>query len=135
MSTAHPRVSVKLLQSYSYRVETGEPDMLSLTFRFEPIIESRRGATGLAPTRHENPASPESLLATELIHGVAEIMEVDKLLASDKELAAKTVDKAADILATARYDRGAYLAWVSTTPTFGRMDHPDQGEILPSSSQ
>jgi hypothetical protein len=89
--SAHPRVSVRLVQSYSYRVETSEPDMLSLTFRFEPIIENRRDATGLAPTRRENPISPESLLAVELIRGVAEIVDVDNLLASERELAAKTL--------------------------------------------
>jgi hypothetical protein len=132
--SAHPRVSVRLVQSYSYRVETNEPDMLSLTFRFEPIIESRRDATGLAPTRRENPVSPESLLAVELIRGVAEIVDVDTLLASDRELAAKTLEKAADILVTARYDRGAYLTWLGTTPTFGRVDDPDGGEVLPSGS-
>lgn len=43
--SAQPRVSVRLLQSYSYRVETAEPDMLSLAFRFEPIIEPRENAS------------------------------------------------------------------------------------------
>jgi len=49
MST-DPKVAVELLASYSYRIEHNEPDMLSLAFRFEPVIQARIDDTGLGRT-------------------------------------------------------------------------------------
>ncbi len=129
--SANPKVTVRLLQSYSYRVETAHPDMLSLAFKFEPIIESRRDASRLAASAKKTTNVTEIELASELIESVASIQDVDQLLADNTQLFQRVLRQSGEILASARYDIDAYRRWVASSTTFGRAGHPDGGKVPP----
>lgn len=130
--SAQPRVVVRLLPSYSYRIEVPDPDMLSLAFRFEPLIEARRDGTGLAPDSPDGRAAAvlnESELATALLEGVSGILDVDTMLSSDTSLNEKMIDKCGTVLASARYDKASYVSWANSVHTFGSASHPDRGRL------
>ena len=83
MTEARPRLKVRLLKSYSYRVRISEPDMLSLAFIFEPITSPAVDRSGLSrPVKSaSNPPPPtESELAIELLTEICAIEDVDELL-------------------------------------------------------
>lgn len=133
MST-HPKVAVKLLKSYSYRIEQGEPDMLSLTFRFEPIIHERVDDSGLgrAPTAAATPVPTEESLGIALAESVGSVCDVDQLLADDPTMMEKVTAQAATVLQAARYHPGKFRAWVADTPTFGDKSREDRGIVAPT---
>lgn len=132
--SAAPKVSIRLLQSYSYRVEIAQPDMLSLAFRFEPIIEPRIDSTGLAPASVAAAGSvTETELAIDLVGEVANIKDIDQLLADDSELFERFVTSCGKILVSARYDEQAFREWVANSPTFGSASQSDRGIVPPRS--
>ena len=109
-----PKLMVRLLQSYSYRVQTGEPDMLSLAFRFEPVIGPPKDRSGLTPLTKEAGSPPdEQQLALELSEAILGIEDIDRKLHDDAELFQKMVKKSGDLLATVHYDPAAYTAWAA----------------------
>lgn len=133
MST-DPKVAVRLLGSYSYRIEHNEPDMLSLAFRFEPIIHPRVDDSGLgrAAVAVTVSAPTEESLGIALAEGVGDVRDVDQLLANDAKLMAKVTGQAATVLEAARYSRDRYLEWLAATPTYGDPSHPDKGIVAPT---
>jgi hypothetical protein len=129
MSSA-PLVMVQLLASYSYRVEIAEPDMLSLAFSFEPVIEDRVDATGLGLTvTPQQPMADEETLGIELAERLSAVKDIDQMLANDPTLMAKVTEQSAKVLEGARYSRESYLAWVEENPTFGDPTRPDRGRV------
>ncbi len=112
MMGATPKLKVRLLKSYSYRVQIDEPDMLSLAFIFEPITVPSADKSGLTkPTKAAEPPS-EGELAVELLSNVCEIVDIDQKLHDDDTLRAKMEDKCGDLLATCHYDKASYKKWV-----------------------
>jgi hypothetical protein len=113
MMEATPKLKVKLLKSYSYRVEIDEPDMLSLAFSFEPHVNKpvdRSGLTKAASTDNTNP--DERQLAIELLQAFGGIQDIDEILHNDDALHTKMTDKCADMLASVHYDEDSYKKWV-----------------------
>lgn len=133
MST-DPKVTVTLLGSYSYRIEQNEPDMLSLAFRFEPVIHARVDDSGLG--RAAVAAAPivptEESLGIALAESVGSVRDVDQLLADDTKLMEKVTAQAATVLEAARYRRDKYLEWLAATPTFGDPSRADKGIVAPT---
>ena len=108
MTDASPRLKVRLLKSYSYRVRINEPDMLSLAFIFEPITSPAVDRSGLSrPSKNTTP--PPSPTETE----VCAIADVDELLKADTALHDSITDAFGDLLATVHYDKARYLQWVA----------------------
>jgi hypothetical protein len=98
-----------MLPSYTYSVDHGSRDMVSLAFFFEPLATLREDDSGLTRSRRQNvPALTEIDLARDLIDRVAEIEDVDDKLDSNKGLKLKMFSKCASLLATLRYDMAAY---------------------------
>jgi hypothetical protein len=114
MMSGTPSLSVRLLKSYSYRVEIDEPDMLSLAFRFEPVIHPPIDRSGLTRAS-DPPTSPpsEQQLATDLIESILGIEDIDQKLANDPSLFQQMVKKSSDLLVTVRYDVTGYAEWAA----------------------
>ena len=111
-TSEHPKMGVKLLDSFMYRVDGSHPDMLSLAFRMEPVIPARRDASGLAPSTLEPPAVDELSLALDLVASVSRLVDLDDFMRSNEKVRSKMVDKCGSLLATARYDKAGYEKWV-----------------------
>jgi hypothetical protein len=115
MMGATPKLKVRLLKSYSYRVQIDEPDMLSLAFIFEPVTVPSADKSGLTkPMKAAEPPS-EGELAVELISKVCEIVDIDQKLHDDDTLRTKMEDKCGDLLANCHYDKESYKKWVNKT--------------------
>jgi len=109
-----PKLAVRLLKSYSYRVQFDEPDMLSLAFRFEPIIGLPVDQSGLTPPALEEASPPsERQLALDLIQAILGIEDIDRMLADDDVLFQQWTQKCGTLLATVRYDAAAYTEWAT----------------------
>lgn len=129
--SAWPKVVVRLLSVYSYRIEMAEPDMLSLAIEFRPIIEPRVDAAGLAPSRlPQVKVRTEPDLATDLIAAIARTADVDRILEGDTGLMDTMIDKCGKILEMARYDKQEYERWARSVPTFGLATHSDRGVVM-----
>jgi len=103
------KVVVRMLPSYSYSIQRGNRDMVSLGFSFQPLAALREDESGLTRPRRQNaPVITEMDLARDLIDRVADIEDVDDKLDSNKELRLKMFSKCAALLATLRYDMPAY---------------------------
>ncbi len=113
MMEATPKLCVRLLKSYSYRVEIDEPDMLSLAFIFEPVITPPVDKSGLTPTAKEPDTNPsERQLAIDLLKAICGIEDIDQFLHDHEATHVKMVEKCGDLLATVHYDKESYKKWV-----------------------
>lgn len=110
---ATPKLKVRLLKSYSYRVQIDEPDMLSLAFIFEPITVASEDKSGLTKPAKAAETPSEEELAVDLLSKVCEIVDIDKKLHDDQKLADKMLDKCGDLLASCHYDKDRYSAWAA----------------------
>jgi hypothetical protein len=114
MLEATPKLRVRLLKSYRYRVEIDEPDMLSLAFMFEPVINPPLDRSGLTPaTKEPDPKPNERQLAIDLLKAICGIGDIDQFLHENEDTHAKMVQKCGDLLATVRYDKDSYEKWVA----------------------
>jgi hypothetical protein len=103
------KVIVRMLPSYSYSVQKGHRDMVSLAFIFQPLAALREDDSGLTRPRQAAVASATEMdLARDLIDRVAAIEDLDDKLEGNKELKLKMFNKCAALLATLRYDMIAY---------------------------
>jgi hypothetical protein len=112
MMAATPKLKVRLLKSYSYRVQVDEPDMLSLAFRFEPVIARASDRSGLTRPLARDDEPDEANLAVEMLTAVSGIEDIDQKLLDDQGLHEKMVDKCGDVLTAAHYDKERYEKWV-----------------------
>jgi hypothetical protein len=115
MMEATPRLNVRLLKSYSYRVETPEPDMLSLAFLFDPAVARPVDRSGLSAPAPAAPQPSERQLALELLRGVSGILDIDQHLHDNDETHSKMAEKCGDLLTTVHYDKTKYDRWVEKT--------------------
>jgi len=110
-----PKWTVGMRRSFQYTInEDKGAIMLSLAFEMTPNFAPPIDATGmsrLAVTARTFPS--EADCAVKLAESVANISDVDIKLATDGALRAALLDEAADLLASAGYDREKYVAWVS----------------------
>ncbi len=114
LMSSTPKLAVRLLKSYSYRVQLDEPDMLSLAFRFDPIITLPVDPSGLASRAKEpDPPPTEQQLALELIEAILGVEDIDQKLAGDGTLFEQMVKKSSDLLGTVRYDVSGYAEWAA----------------------
>jgi len=115
MMSASPKLHVQLLESYSYRVDSKEPDMLSLAFWFEPVMEPRVDPTGLTRTQKPKPGASnnatEPELALKLIKSIVDIADIDRLLHDAPDLNEQWIKKSAALLSQARYNIDTYREW------------------------
>lgn len=111
---ASPKLKVKLLKSYSYRVEIDQPDMLSLAFMFEPIAIPGADRSGLTASRsvaiHD---LDECSLAADLLAQVSEIVDIDQHLFENSNILVSMINKCAVLLESARYDKESYKDWAT----------------------
>lgn len=116
MSSGSPLWKTEMLDSYWYRVDSAtSPNMLSLSFRFRQVTESRRDMTGLADAQTtQNEQVDEAALAIAALTKTESIVDVDKLLRDDRSLYNKMVEESKKLLGSARYPIKDYHKWANT---------------------
>lgn len=111
-----PKWTVGMRRSYQYGInEEKGAVLLSLAYEMTPNIAPPMDATGmstLSPTVKTFPS--EAKCAEKLVESVSRIADVDANLAEYPALHDELLDEAADLLASAGYDRDAYLRWVNS---------------------
>jgi hypothetical protein len=111
--TARPQWTVAMRRSFRYQVnkEKGAV-MLSLAFELKPNITPPVDAAGVSTLETSSKKFPgESECAVKLAASVANIHDVDDLLAADGNLWKQLRDAQASLLESAGYDRTAYIKW------------------------
>ena len=115
MMDSNPKLRVRLLKSYSYRVEIDEPDMLSLAFIFEPHVTAPVDKSGLTPAIESSEPHPdERQLAINLLRDFCGVQDIDSFLHANEEMHAKMVEKCAEMLESVHYDKDGYKKWVDS---------------------
>ena len=114
LSSAQPQWNVRLLPSYRYvlKPDTGV-EMLSLAFLLQPAHippVDKTGMSNLPPP--VQPQIDELQSALKLISAAANVRDVNAVLNADPALFARMSEASADLLASAGYDRAAYIRWV-----------------------
>ena len=88
--------------------------MLSLAFEMSPNFAPPVDTTGMSQLQVTARAFPNELeSAMKLAKSVANIADVDGRLAADAGMKAALRDEAADLLASAGFDREKYIQWVN----------------------
>ena len=98
----------------SYRVYGQVPDMLSLTYRFDPIRIAVSDKTDILPKSIAGPkesAPTETTMALELLKAFATLQDIDDVLRKDGKLYNKLLAESEELLKSARFDTDAYRAW------------------------
>jgi hypothetical protein len=119
--SARPQWIVAMRRSFRYVVnEQKGAVMLSLAFELKPNITPPQDATGISTvTAPQKNVPDEKQCAIKLAAFVGHIQDVDGLLAADRNLWTQMRDAQANLLASAGYDRDAYVKWT------------DEGEGMP----
>ena len=109
--TQKPPSNAKLENIVGYKIGDSETmNMVSLAIRFTPLSLLSYDPGGLSAESSETPKECE--LASKLPAPITNRADVDELLGENSGLFKEMVDKQADLLEEARYDKGAYYAWV-----------------------
>ncbi len=110
-----PKWTVGMRRSFRYSInEDKGAVMLSLAFEMTPNFAPPVDTTGMSKlevTAKKFPSEVES--AVKLVESVARIADVDVKLAEHSEMKVALRDEAADLLASAGFDRGKYIQWVN----------------------
>lgn len=106
--------TVRMLRSYTYSVQPGCRDMVSLAFFFEPVAPTRQDRTGLTRPRAESATPSEPEMACSIIDQIAAMEDVDEKLKNDKKLRHRIFLKSASLLGTLRYDIKEYRKFALT---------------------
>ena len=115
---------VKQTYTAGYRVagQAAQPDMLSLAFRFDRLNPSVTDVTGLAPppakVKPVLPLTKDQMVATAL-NEFENLMDVDDLLLKNENLREQMIAENAALMALARYDQDAIIAWGKAVSDFG----------------
>lgn len=94
-----------------YQASEREPDMLSLGYRFTYCYQQATDAYNLT-TPSSKPDNSELGSALIMLKEVSEIINLDTHLEADANEKNTLIKFSADLLASARYDKDAYLKWV-----------------------
>ena len=110
-----PKWTVGMRRSFQYSINKHEGAvMLSLAFEMIPNLAPPVDATGMSKLQVVTKSFPtEAESAVKLAESVANIADVDAKLAADNEMKAALRDEAADLMASAGFDREKYIQWVA----------------------
>lgn len=116
MLSGSPFWVTEMLDSYWYRVSSSKaPNMLSLSFQFRQVTDTRQDPTGLAETRKPQDVQvDEAALAISVLTKTESIVDVDGLLRDDKVLYNEMVEESKKLLNSARYPIRDYRRWANT---------------------
>jgi hypothetical protein len=119
--SARPEWTVEMRRSFRYSINDDKGAvMLSLAFEMAPNFAPPVDATGMSKMEAAiKPFPKESESAAKLAATVMKIADVADKLAADEGMKTSLRDEAADLLASAGFNRAAYIKWV------------DGGEITP----
>jgi hypothetical protein len=109
-----PKWTVGMRRSYQYGInEEKGAELLSLAYEMIPNIAPPVDATGMSTLSTAARTFPsEASCAVKLVESVSNIVDVDAKLAEDSVLWGALREEAADLMASAGFDRDAYLQWV-----------------------
>ena len=109
-----PKWTVGMRRSYQYTInEDKGAVMLSLAFELTPNFSPPVDATGMSSLSVPARRFPsEAECGVKLAKSVSNMTDVDTELATDAALRTALLDEAADLLASAGYDRDKYVQWV-----------------------
>lgn len=112
--SAQPQWTIEMRRSYQYSINDDKGAvMLALAFEFIPNITPPTDASGISNLEvNHRTFADEKECAVKIARSVAAIQDVDDRLRADVELKAKLTEDHADLLASAGFDRQAYLNWV-----------------------
>ncbi len=113
MSSGSPIWITEMLDSYWYRVSSAKvPNMLSLSFQFRQVTDTRQDPTGLADAPDpSNEEFDESALAIAALTKTESLGEIDKLLRDDRTLYNEMIKESEKLLGSARYPIKDYPGW------------------------
>lgn len=113
MLSGSPLWVTEMLDSCWYRVSSAAtPNMLSLSFRFHQVTETRQDPTGLTDTLVPPIEEvDEAALAIEALTKTESLKDLDQLLIDNKDLYNEMVDKSKKLLGSARYPIKEYSGW------------------------
>lgn len=107
--------SIEMTPSCKYRTGNidGNPDMLSLAFRFEYIHQQAIDAYDLTNNVNMPKSKTELEFALAMITQVSEIFNLDCKINQDPSLLDSLTEHTAELLVNARYEKEEYLQWVT----------------------
>ena len=107
-----PPTTAELKNVIGYRVYGGaqHEDLVSIALRFTPTYQPPVDATGLA--NHPVTVPDECGLSVGVLRRIALREDADAILRDDAVLQGRMVEASAALLASARYDSGAYREWI-----------------------
>lgn len=110
-----PKWTVGMRRSFRYLINDDKGAvMLSLAFEMTPNFAPPVDPTGMSTLEIAAKIFPsEKESAVKLAESVANIADIDGKLAADTEMYAALLDEAADLLASAGFDREKYIQWVA----------------------
>ena len=105
---------IKPLVSCKYRTgdKEGEPNMLSIGFKFEFIFNNSSDDYKLGHQK-ESYDSEELEQALDMINEVENIFNLDVRINKNSKLSDDLIKSSADLLENARFDRNAYMTWIN----------------------
>ena len=116
LQSGKPQWKVSMLNSYYYHVKAkGGPDMISLAFVFQPIIEPITDSVGLSNAKtHPNPLDEDEMrLAMGIISQIETLGDVDKIMEkNNRKEFHKSLKNAEKLLESARFSIKEYRKWV-----------------------
>ena len=117
MIASSPPSAVTMLSSYHYQV-TDPGDMVSVAFRFDPIIQlprDRAGLTRVGTTVAQKVPVSEVELAIKIVQQTQLLTDVDQLLGAHPEDMERMIASTEVLLRNARYPVESYRGWLYPT--------------------
>lgn len=117
ISSATPPRKLAMRRSCYYSVYGGDPDMLSLVYRCDPIVRPPRDPSGILRPPQEAQERGEIPAALELVRETSSMTNLDEALANDPALREALISESETLLRAAHYavddpNRG-YRAWLA----------------------
>lgn len=120
MSQARPERRMKLLPSCFYSVYKGEPDMLSLAFRCDPIVRDPEDKYGILPVVSAS-VDHELDAGLAMLNETRKLFDLDAKLSAEPELNEEMIAEAAELLRSANYPvddpTHGYRPWLAKKAT------------------
>lgn len=111
LGTSTPERSLTLLSSVYYQIGDDGPDMISMAFRCDTILQPLVDPNGLLPTAQPFTPVSEVELAIALARSLQASENLDLKLAKDPARAEKMLGDSRALMTTARFDPKAYEVW------------------------
>lgn len=108
-----PQRSLRLVNSFYYRVGPDGPDMLSLAFRCDTAPQDLVDRAGILPAAEQMDPFSEVQLAIALAQELKGAVDLDAMIADDIALSERLVSQAKRLMVSARFSPDAYEAWAA----------------------